>query len=42
MCGVGLMLLQVLQEKKLECYKDSSNNLGLNSYFFSEPGGWRE
>jgi hypothetical protein len=27
----------VLQKKPLEAYKDSSNNLGLNSYFFSEP-----
>lgn len=38
-CGLVMIeLFKVLQGKKLECYKDSSNNLGLNSYFFSEPG----
>eukprot|EP00752_Nemacystus_decipiens_P009825 g8767.t1 len=37
-CGLVMIeLFKVLQGKKLECYKDSSNNLGLNSYFFSEP-----
>ena len=30
-------LLEILQNKPLAAYKDSSNNLGLNSYFFSEP-----
>lgn len=40
-CGLVMIeLFKVLQGKKLECYKDSSNNLGLNSYFFSEPGLW--
>ncbi|CAM9908172.1 unnamed protein product, partial [Discosporangium mesarthrocarpum] len=38
-CGLVMIeLFKVLQGKKLEAYKDSSNNLGLNSYFFSEPG----
>ena len=38
-CGLVMIeLFKVLQGKKLESYKDSSNNLGLNSYFFSEPG----
>ncbi|CAM9530980.1 unnamed protein product [Ectocarpus sp. 6 AP-2014] len=38
-CGLVMIeLFKVLQGKKLDCYKDSSNNLGLNSYFFSEPG----
>jgi hypothetical protein len=36
MCYV-LLTHQVLQQKPLAAYKDSSNNLGLNSYFFSEP-----
>ncbi|CAM9728043.1 unnamed protein product [Scytosiphon promiscuus] len=37
-CGLVMIeLFKVLQGKKLEAYKDSSNNLGLNSYFFSEP-----
>ena len=37
-CGLVMVeLLKVLQKKPLEAYKDSSNNLGLNSYFFSEP-----
>ncbi|CAM9696526.1 unnamed protein product [Ascophyllum nodosum] len=34
---VMIELFKILQGKKLESYKDSSNNLGLNSYFFSEP-----
>lgn len=37
-CVFFSFFFQVLQGKKLECFKDSSNNLGLNSYFFSEPG----
>ncbi|CAM9113613.1 unnamed protein product [Choristocarpus tenellus] len=37
-CGLVMVeLFKILQNKKLEAYKDSSNNLGLNSYFFSEP-----
>ncbi|CAM9422602.1 unnamed protein product, partial [Phaeothamnion confervicola] len=37
-CGLVMVeLLKVLQKKPLDAYKDSSNNLGLNSYFFSEP-----
>lgn len=37
-CGLVMIeLLKVLQNKPLAAYKDSSNNLGLNSYFFSEP-----
>jgi ubiquitin-activating enzyme E1 len=37
-CGLVMVeLLKILQGKKLEMYKDSSNNLGINSYFFSEP-----
>jgi len=31
-------LLKILQGKPLECYKDSSNNLGLNMYFLQV--GW--
>ncbi|CAM9241253.1 unnamed protein product [Chrysoparadoxa australica] len=37
-CGLVMVeMLKILQGKPLEAFKDSSNNLGLNSYFFSEP-----
>jgi len=37
-CGLVMIeLLKLLQGKPLSAYKDSSNNLGLNMYFFSEP-----
>lgn len=34
---VMIELLKVLQNKPLEAYKDSSNNLGLNMYMMQEP-----
>lgn len=35
---VTMEMLKLLQPgKKLEAYKDSSNSLGINGYFFSEP-----
>mmetsp|Transcript_10660 Transcript_10660/g.20981 ORF Transcript_10660/g.20981 Transcript_10660/m.20981 type:complete len:1144 (+) Transcript_10660:286-3717(+) len=37
----GLVMIEMLKVvqpgKQLEAYKDSSNNLGINAYFFSEP-----
>lgn len=34
---VCLELIKILQNKPLDSYKESSNNLGVNSYFFSTP-----
>lgn len=37
-CGlVVLELLKIVQNKPVEAFKDSSNSLGINGYFFSEP-----
>ena len=30
-------MYKVVQGKEMEAYRDSSNNLGINGYFFSEP-----
>merc|ERR1712072_597936 len=30
-------MFKVIQKKKLEAYRDASNNLGINAFFFSEP-----
>eukprot|EP00944_MAST-04C_sp_MAST-4C-sp1_P014587 g14587.t1 len=30
-------MYKVIQGKEMEAYRDSSNNLGINGYFFSEP-----
>ena len=30
-------MYKVIQRKGMEAYRDSSNNLGINAYFFSEP-----
>lgn len=34
---VMIEMLKVIQKKPLEAYRDSSNSLGINGYFFSEP-----
>jgi len=37
-CGLVMVeMLKVVQHKPLEAFKDSSNSLGINGYFFSEP-----
>jgi ubiquitin-activating enzyme E1 len=37
-CGlVGIELVKIIQDKPLDMFKDSSNSLGINGYFFSEP-----
>merc|ERR1712063_247506 len=37
----GLVMIEMIKAiqpgKKLEAFKDSSNSLGINGYFFSEP-----
>jgi len=37
-CGLVMIeMLKVMQDKPLDAFKDSSNSLGINGYFFSEP-----
>jgi len=40
-CVTGLVMIEMLKVlqagKKVEAFKDSSNSLGINGYFFSEP-----
>jgi ubiquitin-activating enzyme E1 len=37
-CGLVMVeMLKIVQDKPLETFKDSSNSLGINGYFFSEP-----
>ncbi|KAH9246697.1 hypothetical protein BASA81_015746 [Batrachochytrium salamandrivorans] len=37
-CGLVMIeMLKLVQGKPLEAFKDSSNSLGVNGYFFSEP-----
>jgi ubiquitin-activating enzyme E1 len=37
-CGLVMIeMLKIVQDKPLEAFKDSSNSLGINGYFFSEP-----
>jgi len=37
-CGLVMVeMIKVLQDKPLDAFKDSSNSLGINGYFFSEP-----
>lgn len=37
-CGLVMIeMLKLVQQKPLEAFKDSSNSLGVNGYFFSEP-----
>merc|ERR1712137_1499024 len=34
---VMIEMLKLVQAKSIEAFKDSSNSLGINGYFFSEP-----
>jgi len=37
-CGLVMIeMLKIIQDKPLDAFKDSSNSLGINGYFFSEP-----
>ncbi|CAM9500040.1 unnamed protein product [Choristocarpus tenellus] len=37
-CGLAMVeIFKILQKKKLEAYKDSTNNLSLNRYILSQP-----